>query len=121
MSVKIVDFKLRQSLDGKPFFALILQGGIEIVRSASGNTYATAKNASMPTTFDEATCKGLIGAELPGKVEKVETEPYEYTVQETGEIILLTHRYEYVEQELPVQQDFTKVYQNSGNGVKEMA
>ena len=120
MSVKIVDFKLRQSLDGKPFFALILQGGIEIVRSASGNTYATSKSASVPTTFNESICNSLIGSELPGRIEKVETEPYEYTVQETGEVILLTHRYEYVEQELPVHQDFTKVYQSSTNGATQM-
>jgi hypothetical protein len=122
MSVKIVDYKARISNEGKPFFALVLQGGIEIVKSASGNSYATAKTGSMPTTFSEEVCKGLLGSDLPGRIERVETEPYEFTVPETGEVLFLHHRYEYIEQEVPVQQqDFTKVYQNSDNGVKQMA
>lgn len=97
--VRISDYKLRESLEGKSFFALILQGGVEIVKSATGNSYATIKTASMPSTFDEMTCKSLVGMEMPGRIEKVETDPYEYTIQETGEVILLSHRYEYVEWE----------------------
>lgn len=99
MSVKIIDYKLRESLEGKSFFALVLQGGVEIVKSASGNSYATVKTVSMPSTFDEATCKAMIGLEMPGTIKKVECAPYEYTIQETGEIILLSHRYEYIEWE----------------------
>lgn len=118
--VRISDFKLRESLDGKQFFALILQGGVEIVKSATGNSYATIKTASMPSTFDEATCKALVGSTMPGSIQKMDCEPYEYTIQETGEVILLSHRYEYLEEE-PVNQDFTKVYQPSQNGVKELA
>lgn len=117
--VKIVDYKARVSMEGKPFFALVLQGGIEIVRSASGNSYATAKTASMPTTFTEEVCKGLVGSELPGSIAKVVTDPYEYTVPETGEVLLLSHRFEYVEQE-PVK-EFTKIYQGADNGVKQTA
>ncbi len=113
MSVKIADYKARISHDGKAFFALVLQGGIEIVKSASGNSYATAKTASMPTTFSEEVCKGLIGSELPGRIERVEVEPYEYTVPETGEVILLHHRFEYVEQEAPVQQELPQPFQTS--------
>lgn len=116
MSVKIVDFKVRQNLEGNPFFALVLQGGIEIVKSAAGNSYATAKTCSMPTTFSESTCKTLVGSELPGSIQKVKCEPYNFTVEETGEVLLLNHRYEYVEEEIPVHQDFTKVYQPSSNG-----
>lgn len=97
--VRISDYKLRESLEGKSFFALILQGGVEIVKSATGSSYATIKTASMPSTFDEATCKSLVGMEMPGRIDKVETDPYEYTIQETGEVILLSHRYEYVEWE----------------------
>ena len=117
MSVKIVDFKIRQSLDGKPFFALVLQGGIEMVKSAAGNTYLTAKTASMPTTFNEITCKALVGSEMPGTIKRVECEPYNFTIEETGEVIRLTHKYEYVDEETPVVQDFTKMYQHSSNGV----
>ena len=117
MSVKITDYKLRESMEGKTFFALTLQGGIEIVKSSNGNSYATVKKASMPTTFDEVTCQSLIGSELPGSIQKVECEPYNYTIQETGEVVLLTHRYEYIEEDQLLHQDFTKIYKTSNNGV----
>ena len=41
--------------------------------------YATAKKATVSTTFDEETCKGLIGTQMPGKISKIKTEPYAYT------------------------------------------
>jgi len=116
--LKIMDYKLRESLEGRTFYALTLQGGIEIVRSSSGGMYVTARKCSLPTTFDEATCVSLLGHELPGKVERVECEPYEYTIPQTGEIVLLTHRYEYVEEELPVQQEFIKMYNTSMDAAK---
>ena len=96
--VTISDYKLRESLGGKPFYALILQGGMELVQSSTGGSYLTARNVSLPTTFDEVTCQSMIGGQLPGSIQKVETEPYEYTIQETGEVITLSHRYEYVEE-----------------------
>ena len=119
--VRVIEYKLRLNSEGKPFLSLILQGGIEIVRSANGNIYATAKKASLATTFDEATCKSLVGTEMPGTIQREECEPYQYTVEDTGEVLMLSHRYVYVEQEQPVKQDFIKIHQNSGNGVKEMA
>jgi hypothetical protein len=61
--------------------------------------YVTARKASISSTFDELTCQALIGTELPGKVEKVNCEPYEYTIKDTGEVIVLTHRFDYVEEE----------------------
>ena len=120
--VTVTDYKLRESLEGKTFFALILQGGVELVRSANGGSYLTAKKASLPTTFDEVTCQTLVGTQLPGSIRKVETEPYEYTIQETGEVIMLTHRYEYQEQEeLQQATDFTKLYVHSSNGLGKAA
>lgn len=121
MSVRIIEYKIRLNGEGKPFLALILQGGIEIVKSANGNVYATAKKASLATTFDEATCKSLIGTEMPGQIVREECEPYSYTVEDTGEVLMLSHRYVYTEQEEPVKQDFTKIYQGTDNGVKQMA
>ena len=86
MSVKIVEYRIRLNSEQKPFLALILQGGIEIVKSANGNVYATAKKASLATTFDEATCKSLIGTEMPGQIVREDCDPYQYTVEETGEL-----------------------------------
>jgi hypothetical protein len=94
--VRIIDFVKRQNGAGEDFFLLVLQGGLQLVKSQETNRYyATMKQANISTTFDEATCKSLIGEEIPGSIVKVETEPYDYTVPETGEVITLTHRWEY--------------------------
>lgn len=117
--VRVTDYKLRQSHDGKDFFAIILQGGIEFVKTATGGSYLKANTVSIPTTFDEKTCIAMLGSDLPGNIAKIETEPYEFTIQDTGEVIILAHRYEYQE-ELMQTVDFTKVVKQSANGVHLM-
>lgn len=87
----------RKSEDGSTFFALSIQGGVELVKSkATGNFYATVRKASITSTFDEETCKALLGTEISGEIVKQACEPYEITIKETGEVIELSHRYEYV-------------------------
>jgi len=115
--VRITGYSLRQNAEGKDFYALILQGGLEIIQSANGSSYMTAKKCSLPSTFDEATCAAMIGSELPGTVKKIEgVDPYEYTVPSTGEVLFLTHRYEYVPDEEPAQQDIARLHKYSSNG-----
>ncbi len=98
--VRIVNFNERESEDGSTFFALELQGGLELVKSqTSKKYYATARKTSVTSTFDELTCKALLGTEMPGRIEKQECEPYEYTIEDTGEVIELSHRYEYIPEE----------------------
>jgi hypothetical protein len=121
MSVKIIDYKQRITDAGKAFFALILQGGIEIITSKTGKQYITIRKVNLPTTFDELTCQSLVGQDLPGSINKVICDPYEYTIPETGEVVILTHRYEYIQDVPPVHQDFTRVYTPSSNGVHSMA
>ena len=95
--VRIIDYKVRENRDGDVFLALIVQGGIQLVKSKeSGMYYATSKKASLPSTFDEETCKSLIGQELDGTVEKVDCEPYEITNEETGEVLQLSYRWVYL-------------------------
>jgi hypothetical protein len=97
--VTIVDFVKRQNREGKEFNALILQGGIELVKSKeTGSYYATSKRASISSTFDDATCRNLIGQQIPGSVQKAETEPYDFTNKETGEVLTLTHRWVYLKE-----------------------
>lgn len=97
--VRISNYIKRTTEDGKDFFVLELQGGIEMVKSQeTGKFYITARKTTISSTFDEATCQELIGTELPGKIEKVICESYEYTIKETGEVITLSHRFEYVEE-----------------------
>ncbi len=94
--VKIIKTKISQNKEGKSFVSLKLQGDPEFVQSMqTGKMYLTAKTCYVTSTFDEATANALIGKELTGTVERVPSEPYEYKVESTGEIMVLTHRYEY--------------------------
>ena len=94
--VKIIDYALRESKDGKHFVSLRLEGDPEFVQSMqTGRFYLTAKRCSVTSTFDEQTAKSLIGTKLPGSVVRVQCDNYDYTVPETGEIISLAHSYEY--------------------------
>ena len=97
--VRIINYKKRQSED-KEFFVLEVTGGIEMVKSKTTELYyATAKKASITSTFDEETCKGLIGSEFPGSIIKQQCEAYEFTLKETGEMLTLNHRYVYLPEE----------------------
>src|SRR5690606_11252972 len=98
--VQIVNYKKHLTEDGRDFLVLVVQGGLELVKSKQTDKYyATIRKATIPSTFDEETCKSLIGTELPGTVQKVDTAPYEYTVKDTGEVIELTHKWEYLPEE----------------------
>jgi hypothetical protein len=93
----IINFEKRQSASGKEFFSLILQGGVEMVRSAeSGQYYATIKRCSVTSTLDEEACKAMLGEQLEGKIEKVRCAPYEFMIPQTGEVIELSHRWSFV-------------------------
>ena len=127
--VRIISFKEREKEDGTPFYLLELQGGIEMVRSKETNQfYATAKRTFITTTFDKETCKALVGTQLEGRIVKQEVEPYTYVVKETGEELILMHRWVYVPQEdNPSEEDeaVAKLVQdvalNPRNGVAEMS
>ncbi|WBV51972.1 MULTISPECIES: hypothetical protein [Chryseobacterium] len=109
--VRIINYK-RRVAENKEFFVLEVSGGIEMVLSkTTGMYYATSKKATITSTFDEETCQSLIGSEFPGSIVKEECEPYEYTIQDTGEIITLSHRYVYRAEELTT----SKVYSAPGN------
>jgi hypothetical protein len=95
--VQIVDYCPRSSKDGKDFYALVLQGGLSLVQSKqSGNYYATLKKCSIPSTFDEQTCKAMIGEKITGSIQKKSCESYEFPNKETGEIITLDYRWVYL-------------------------
>ena len=79
--VKIIATKVSPNNEGKSFVSLKLQGDPEFVQSQqTGKMYLTAKTCSIASTFDEATANALIGKELPGTVERVSSDPYEYTL-----------------------------------------
>ena len=97
--VRIIDYAERTNSAEEKFYSLILQGGVEMVKSKeTGRYYAMAKRASITSTFDEETCKSLIGSELPGSIQKQQCEPYEFTNPETVEVLQLNHRWVYVKE-----------------------
>lgn len=94
--VTISNFFIRESKDGKQFIALEVLGDIELIQSGeTGRFYATAKRCTISSTFSPEVAKTLIGKQLPGKIERIESAPYEYLVKETGEVIMLAHTYVY--------------------------
>jgi hypothetical protein len=95
--VTVIDYSIRKNKGGEPFCSLILHGGIVMVKSKeSGKYYATIQKCSIPSTFDEQTCKSLIGEKIPGTVQKQTCESYEFADKETGEVIELSHRWVYL-------------------------
>jgi hypothetical protein len=93
----VVNYAVRKAKDGREFIALILQGGLSLVQSQkTGNFYATVKQCSIPSTFDEATAKMMIGERVPGSVQKKSCEPYDFVNKETGEVIPMNYRWVYV-------------------------
>ena len=98
--VQIVGYKKIEKEDGTSFFLLEVQGGLEPVKSkVTGKVYFTARKAFVSCSFDEASCQGLIGSKIEGAITKIEVEPYQFVIKETGEIITRNHRYEYVSEE----------------------
>ncbi len=103
--VTIQNFKAITKSDGEKFPVLVLQGSVEPVKSENtGRMYFTARTATVPTTFDEKTCKSELGTTFDGEIRKVPCEPYEYTLESTGEVIELSHR-EYVDDDIQLLKD----------------
>ena len=107
--VNVSAYRVVETEEGDKYIRLILYGDPEMVRSEkTGNFYATVKQASITATFDEETAKKMIGKQLPGRIEKMETEPYEYeTAQGT---ITLHHRWVYRQDnhEIPAEIELTQ-------------
>lgn len=93
--VKVIGVEVRKNSQGEEFTSLTVMGGLEMVKSEkTGKFYATARKCSIPSTFDRTTAKSFIGSNMPGTVEKVECEPYPFTMK-GGEVIQLSHTYAY--------------------------
>ena len=94
--VTITGLEKRKAADGKEFNVLNLLGSIEVVVSKeTGKPYLTARKTSIPCTFDEVMAKTLIGQTLPGEIERMEVDEYEFVVPGTKKKIKLTHSYCY--------------------------
>ena len=107
--VTVKEVKKAENSMGEEFFGLIVQSGAVAVKSKeTGRVYFTAKTAFVSTTFDEETATSMIGQEFDGTIKKVETDPYEYTIEETGEVVELSHRWEYHDPALDLEQQVVR-------------
>lgn len=94
--VTIKSIRKNKTTDGREFVSLELVSGVEFVQSnQTGKFYATQRHTSMPTTFDEGTAQQLIGTSMPGTITRVSSDPYDYIIKATGEVIQLSHSYQY--------------------------
>lgn len=99
--VTVTNYFVQKNKEGKEFLSLELTGDVEAIQSTdSGRFYLTAKKCRIASTFSENIAKSLIGNKLPGKVERVQSDPYEYLVEDTGEMITLSHTYVYNPEEV---------------------
>lgn len=98
--VTVTNYFVRTGKDGKSFVTLELTGDVEMIQSANtGRFYMTARRCTVPSTFSEEGAKHLIGKTINGRIDRVQTEAYEYTVKETGEVLTLVHTYTYIPEE----------------------
>lgn len=94
--VQVVGYSLKTPKEGKPYVALELEGAIEMIQSQNtGRHYATVRRCTVSSTFDELTAERMVGKEMPGSIERVPCEPYDFTVRETGEVIKIAYRWDY--------------------------
>ena len=92
--------------DGKEFGVMILQGPIVAVRSKTSNKpYITAMKTSVPTTLDEQIAKNMVGKTLPGTIEKIACDPYEFLNHETGKKMKLDFTYMYNEEPATIEEE----------------
>ena len=107
--VTVKEIKRAKNSSGEEFYGLIVQSGAMAVKSKkSGRLYFTAKTAFVATTFDEETASSLIGVEFEGTIKKIQTDPYEYIIEETGEIVEMTHRWEFVDPALEMEEQIVE-------------
>lgn len=104
--VQVKSYALRESENGE-FISLELEGDLELVQSQNtGRYYATTRRCWISSTFDENTARLMVGKTLSGKITRIQCEPYEYTLPETGEIITLGYRWDYTPEEAVEQKAF---------------
>tara|TARA_R110000737_G_scaffold311338_1_gene320283 strand:+ start:704 stop:1093 length:390 start_codon:yes stop_codon:yes gene_type:complete len=95
--VTVIDAIEIANSEGDTFVSLILQGGITMIQSkSSGKFYATTKRTRIASTFALEDAKHMIGEKIPGSIEKVSCEPYEYSVPNSDEVVTLDFTYQFV-------------------------
>jgi hypothetical protein len=88
--------KRKNKAKDEEFNVIVLQGDVVVaISKTTGRPYLTARKTSIPCTFDENLAKNLIGQTLPGTIERMECNPYEFVVPNTKKKITLNHTFQY--------------------------
>lgn len=96
--VIVTDYALRENNLGEKFIALILNGGVETVKSrTTGRFYVTSRKCSIPSTLSEDHAKSIVGTKLPGSIDRVPCEPYSF-ITDSGEEIEIDFTYQYTDE-----------------------
>ena len=90
---------------GKDFFVLVLSGGIEPIKNANGQLYFTSRTCTVSSSFDEETCKDLIGTKFPGNIVKKQCDPYDYIIPSTNQTVTLDYKWDYIDNVEEVMQE----------------
>ncbi|MBC7391158.1 MAG: hypothetical protein H7329_18270, partial [Opitutaceae bacterium] len=89
--VTVKNYHVRQGNNGDNYISLELEGDVSFVQSQNtGRFYASTKRCFMYAAMDESTAAALVGTQMPGTIERVDCDSYEYTVPETGEVKTLS-------------------------------
>lgn len=94
--VTIRGYRVLENSEGESFCMLQLEGEVEMVQSKqTGKYYATVKKCNVPATFDEETCKLMVGKIMPGGIIRIKCDPYQYEIPSNGEIVTLDYTWSY--------------------------
>ena len=94
--ITVIDAVERKNSKGETFVALIIAGGVEMIRSKANKFYATVRKASVPSTLTLEFSKQIIGTRMNGMIVKKPCEPYMYETQ-GGDLIELNWSYCYTD------------------------
>lgn len=94
--VTVIAVHRRISKEGKPFMVLELQGPLELVQSSvNGKFYATSRRCFLTSTFSEEVAEAFIGSKMEGEIVRVECDPYDFNIPNTGERVRLNYTYDF--------------------------
>ena len=97
--VTVIGYNIRTQKENEQntYISLELEGDIEMVQSqATGRFYATVRRCAISSTFDQLTAERMIGKQMLGSIERVPCEPYDFTIEATGEVMKIGYRWSYV-------------------------
>ncbi len=95
--ITVKNYHIRKGDDGGEYISLELTGDVCFVQShVTGRFYAAAKRCFMYAALDEPTAEALVGSKMPGSIERVACDPYQFTIPQTGELVSLSYTYQYV-------------------------